>query len=121
MESRRSLAPLLAAAALALLWAGPAGSEGHYYLPAEEQEAWAEELATASRRVEASEQRLEQAETAYSRARHENYPRGEALAEIEREFADAKRDLAAAREALEALVEEADDSGVLPEVLRPYR
>lgn len=106
--------------ALALLGGAPSGASDGAYLPPEQQDAWAQQLATAKQRVDAAEQRLAEAEAAYARARHDQYPRGEALAKIERERSDARRDLAAARKELDALVEEARRAGVLPEVLRPY-
>lgn len=99
----------------------PGASAQTLYLPPEQQETWAAELADAQRNVEAARQRLAEAEAEYSRARHDQYPRGAEMAKLEREFRDAQSDLPASEKALEALVEQARQAGVLPEVLRPYR
>ncbi|MDX1648537.1 MAG: hypothetical protein R3263_01665 [Myxococcota bacterium] len=86
-----------------------------------ENEAWAKRLAEAQEEIEAARERLEDAEAAYARARHDDYPRGEAMAEIEQEMEEARAELEEAKERLPELVEEARRAGVLPEVLRPYR
>jgi len=116
------LAPGAAAAGEAAAEGGPAAAapEGPATGGAGEEKPWEERLAEAAARIEAAEARLEKAEAAYSRARHDDHPRGEALEAIEREYAEAGRELEAARSALPELVEEARRAGVPPGVLRPY-
>ena len=52
-----------------------------------------------------------------SRARHRDYPRGEALAAIEHDLEKARKALAAAEQELPELLEEARLAGVSPDVL----
>lgn len=110
-------------AALALLGAlllAASPESPSLYLPAEQQKEWADELALAQQRVERAAVRLERAEATYTEARHDQYPRGDALAEIEAELAHARVEQVAARNAMQSLIEEAREAGVLPGVLRPY-
>jgi septal ring factor EnvC (AmiA/AmiB activator) len=101
---------------------GPTAASAQVYDASEAENAmWAEQLAEAQAEIEASRERLEQAQAKYVRARHDDYPRGEALAELEKEVEEARQALAEAEERLPELVEEARRAGVLPEVLRPYR
>jgi hypothetical protein len=58
-----------------------------------------------------------ESEAALSRARHREYPRGEALEAIERDVESARKELAAAERELPELLEEARLAGVSPEVL----
>ena len=85
-----------------------------------QSEVWAERLAEAHEALDAATARWEAARAAYTEARHERHPRGDALGEIEQEFADAKKELERARRELDDLVDGARPAGVLPEVVRPY-
>lgn len=92
-----------------------------YHASEAENEAWAKRLAEAQRELEAARKRAEQAEAAYVKAVRDDYPTGDALVELREEAEQAKAELREAEARLPALVEEARRSGVLPEVLRPYR
>jgi len=81
---------------------------------------WDRRLARARQRIEIAHERMAKAEAEYSRARHDQYPRGEALAEIEERHRAAVRELQAAETALPQLVEQARRAGVSPGVLREY-
>jgi len=78
---------------------------------------WSDRLTKAQMRRDLARQQLVEAEAALSRARHRDYPRGEALAEIERDAQTARKDLAAAEQELPVLLEEARLAGVSPDVL----
>jgi len=81
---------------------------------------WDQRLARARQRIEIARERMAKADAEYSRARHDQYPRGEALAEIEERHRAAERELRAAEAALPRLVEQARRAGVSPGVLREY-
>jgi hypothetical protein len=81
---------------------------------------WSQRLARAARRIEVARERATEAEADYARARHDDYPRGEALAKIESRHRAAQRELEAAEAALPRLVEQARRAGVAPGVLREY-
>lgn len=59
-------------------------------------------------------------EGALSTARHRHHPRGQALEKVEKDLADARKDLAAAEERLPELVEQARQAGVSPPALLPF-
>jgi len=81
---------------------------------------WDRRLDRAHKRIEIARERAETAEAEYSRARHDGHPRGTALLAIEREHAQASKELAAAEAALPRLVEQARRAGVAPGILRAY-
>jgi hypothetical protein len=81
---------------------------------------WEKRLSEAKQRIVDARVRVAKAEAAYSRARHDRHPRGEALDAIEQEWKDAQRDLREAEVALPELVEQARRAGVAPGVLGPY-
>ena len=87
---------------------------------AEEPTTYAERLAEARDTLDAATARWEAARAAYTEARHERHPRGDALGAIEQEFADAKQELERARRELDALIDDARPAGVPPGVVRPY-
>lgn len=106
------------------VWATPAIAEAPVnprYLPQAEQEAWAERLATAKARIETLREKEEELAAEEAQADRLRYPRGEPLLELKEELRETRASLVEAKAALPRLVEEARRSGVLPEVLRPYR
>jgi len=82
---------------------------------------WAERLAQASARIRASRARLAASEAAYTEARHEEYPRGDALQALVHERDAARAEHREAKAALPELVEQARRAGASAAVLRPYR
>jgi uncharacterized protein YlxW (UPF0749 family) len=78
---------------------------------------WSARLNQAQMRLDQARQRVVEREAAYSKARHREYPRGAALAEIERDLEQARKDLAAAEHELPDLIEQARLAGVSPAVL----
>jgi hypothetical protein len=96
---------------------GPARASAPQAGPAE---TWEERLAAAQRRIELARERVTAAKAAYSRARHDRNPRGQALAVIEQERETAEGELRDAEAALPKLVEQARREGVPPAVLDPY-
>ncbi len=112
----------LSTAAPALLAAEPAAdARADSDADAEDAPAsWSDRLKEASDRIARARLRASKAEGAYSRARHDGYPRGDALGQIKKEWDAAAEELRAAREALPELVEEARQAGAEASVLRPY-
>jgi hypothetical protein len=78
---------------------------------------WSARLEKAQVHRDQARLRVIASEAALSRARHRDYPRGEALAEIESEVEAARKELAAAERELPELLEEARLAGVSPDVL----
>jgi hypothetical protein len=116
---KRGLPPLLLAACLAS--AGAVRAEELAPNPAaatEKQDAaWTARLGAAEARRNDAVQRVIAGEAAFTRARHREYPRGEALAGLARDLEKARKDLAAAEQELPELLEEARRAGVSPAVL----
>jgi hypothetical protein len=111
-------------AALAQETPPEAPAEGAETLPIEDASLlsyWQERLARAQQRIELARERADEAEAEYARARHDGYPRGEALSEIKERHHATQRELRMAEEALPRLVEQARRAGVPPGVLRDYR
>jgi hypothetical protein len=134
MGVRRTWVALLAGLLLGA-GAGASTARAQAAAPAEEAETapeapigdpsllayWEQRLERALQRIELARRRATEAETEYSRARHDDYPRGEALNEIKEKHLAAERELRRAEEALPRLVEQARRAGVPPGVLRHYR
>jgi len=78
---------------------------------------WLKRLADAETRRDDAVQRIIAGEAAVGRARHREYPRGEALDALERDLARARKELAAVDEELPVLLEEARRAGVSRAVL----
>jgi hypothetical protein len=111
---------------LALTFAGTAGADpaapdpGAATPEALRDAGFRERLAQAERDVGAARMRVTEAEVALRRARHRNYPRGEALVALETALVEAREKQATAEAALPELLEEARRAGVSPAVLRDF-
>lgn len=84
------------------------------------EKSWDERLRDAHDRIGRARLRAAKAEAAYSRARHDGHPRGEALAGIKEEWDAAAEELKTARAVFPELLEEARRAGVERGVLRRY-
>lgn len=127
---RRNLAAALAAALAACLlgpaaWAEPeapgkeAAAPAGAATPEDAMAVWEAQLDAARQRIERARERVTAALASYSRARHDRYPRGAALAAIEEERQAAELELRDAESALPKLMEQARREGVPPGVLDP--
>ena len=118
-------APLLALV-LALAIEGPAGADPAApdlgaVTPEELRDAgYRERLAQAERDVSTARERVTEAEVALRRARHRNYPRGEALVALQTALVEAREKRATAEAAVPELLEEARRAGVSPAVLHDF-
>ena len=83
-------------------------------------ERWAERLAAAKAEVETLRKQVRAAGAAYTRARRDDHPRGEALQKLVEEWHEHRAAYREAKERLPELVEQARREGVYPVVLRPY-
>jgi chromosome segregation ATPase len=82
--------------------------------------AWEARLSEAQARLTTARERVATSERALTRARHRNYPRGEALDELVASAEEARKELAAAEEEFPELLEQARAAGVEPGVLRRF-
>lgn len=115
---RRAWPLLIFALILGLAAAAQSPSSEAEVRAAEARDAkWSERLNDAQMRLDLARQRVVEREAALSRARHREYPRGEALAEIERDLEKARKDLTEAERELPDLIEQARLAGVSPAVL----
>jgi hypothetical protein len=90
-------------------------------LPASDAHGWSARLAAAQHAVAASQSRLQAANAAYSSSIVRDEPRGQTRADIIARRDQARMDYSSARCQLPALVENAREAGVDPEVIRDPR
>jgi len=115
---RRCLLPILLISILAgALQAQPSTQDADARLAEARDAKWSARLTNAVMQRDEARQQVIEREAAYSQARHREYPRGAALAAIERDLEQARKDLTAAEQELPALLEEARIAGVSPDVL----
>jgi len=115
---RRWLLPITLISILAgAAQAQPAAQDADARLVEARDAKWSGRLTDAQMRRDQARQHVIEREAAWSRARHREYPRGEALAAIQRDLEKARKDLTAAEQELPELLEEARLAGVSPEVL----
>ena len=85
-----------------------------------QREDWIRSLEANRARIRAAEAKVAALQRRVTEARRRRYPRGEALAGLERELASSREELAEARLERPGLLEAARRAGVPPGSLRPF-
>lgn len=96
--------------------AAPADAEAVAALDAK----WEGRLIEAQMRRDEARQQVSDGQAAVNKARHREYPRGDALVALRNELEQARKQLAAAEDELPELLEEARLAGVSPAVLQRF-